>query len=115
MAPKVYPTDVAEQAADSLVAWKQIDPGLRVGNLTQEALAENLSQLRAVQARIAELELELVSLRGTRDEQLARMWDSVKRLRATVKGVYGDDSAQYGLIGGTRMSERKRASRRTAA
>jgi hypothetical protein len=40
------------------------------------------------------------------------MWDAVKRTRATVKGTNGDDSTEYKLIGGTRMSERRRSVRR---
>lgn len=111
---KGYPTDIMDQATDTLEAWKQIDPNLRVGPLTQQVLADGLAQSRAVQAQIAALEKQLVSLRNTRDGQMAQMWDAVKRLRATVKGVYGDDSSQYELVGGTRTSERKRASRRAA-
>jgi hypothetical protein len=34
-------------------------------------------------------------LRNKRDQQLTRMWDVVKRTRATVKGTYGDDSSEY--------------------
>jgi hypothetical protein len=43
------------------------------------------------------------------------VWDTVKRIRAGVKGAYGDDSFEYDLIGGTRRSERKRPARRQAA
>jgi hypothetical protein len=39
------------------------------------------------------------------------MWDKVKRVRAGVKANYGDDSQQYEMVGGTRMSERKRMRR----
>jgi hypothetical protein len=37
----------------------------------------------------------------------------MKRVRAGVKANYGDDSQQYEMVGGTRMSERK-TPRRTA-
>jgi hypothetical protein len=43
------------------------------------------------------------------------MWDALKRVRATVKGVYGDDSSEYDLVGGTRLSERRRPGRRPQA
>jgi hypothetical protein len=43
---------------------------------------------------------------------LSALWDCVKRLRATVKGVYSDDSSEYDLVGGTRLSDRKRTARR---
>jgi hypothetical protein len=38
---------------------------------------------------------------------LAAVWDGVKRLRAAVKGIYGDDSSKCDMVGGTRKSERK--------
>ncbi|HJZ47095.1 MAG TPA: hypothetical protein VKE41_08005 [Roseiflexaceae bacterium] len=57
----------------------------------------------------------MTDLRNKRDERLIRIWDVVKRARATVKGAYGDDSSEYELVGGTRVSERKRAGRRQAA
>ncbi len=36
----------------------------------------------------------------------------VKRVRALVKGTYGEDSTEYELVGGTRTSERKKPVRR---
>ena len=50
-----------------------------------------------------------------RDERLTQMWDAIKRVRATVKGVSGDDSSEYELMGGTRLSERRRPVRRAQA
>jgi hypothetical protein len=41
-------------------------------------------------------------------------WDKLKPVRSTVKGLYGDDSSQYELVGGTRMSDRKTARRNLA-
>ena len=40
------------------------------------------------------------------------LWDTIKRVRATVKGAYGDDSSEYELVGGTRVSEHRRPARR---
>jgi hypothetical protein len=39
----------------------------------------------------------------------------VKRVRSAIKGVYGDDSTQYEMVGGTRMSERKPRTRKRPA
>ena len=55
----------------------------------------------------------MTDLRNQRDAANQDLWDKVKRLRAGVKASYGDDSSQYEMVGGTRMSERKTA-RRTA-
>ena len=42
--------------------------------------------------------MQLSDLRNKRDEQMTQMWDALKRVRATVKGVYGDDSSEYELV-----------------
>ncbi len=115
MAAKGYPTDVLAQATGILAACRQIDPELKAGPLTQSALSDTLAQARATQEQIAALELQLADLRSRRDDDLERMWDAIKRVRATVKGAYGDDSPQYTLIGGTRRRERKRPARRVQA
>jgi hypothetical protein len=113
MPSKSYPPDILTQAADILVACQQIDPQLRAGATTQAAFAETLTQTQATQAQIKALELQLTDLRNRRDEQLHALWETAKRWRATVKGIYGDDSSQYELVGGTRLSDRKRTTRRT--
>src|SRR5689334_17565247 len=115
MASKGYPTDVLAQTAEVLAACKQIDPAMKAGTITQAAFADELAQTKAIQAQLHALELQMTDLRTRRDQHLAHMWDAVKRTRATVKGAYGDDSAEYKLVGGTRVSERKRISRRKAA
>ena len=57
----------------------------------------------------------MIDLRNKRDQRLIGIWETVKRVRYTVKGTYGDDSSEYELIGGRRMSERRRAIRKQAA
>ena len=57
---------------------------------------------------------QLTNLRNQRDTINQSLWDKVKRARAGVKANYGDDSSQYEMVGGTRLSERKSARRRTA-
>ena len=115
MASQGYPNDILAQTADVLAACKQIDPKMKAGAQTQEACAGELAEVRAMQAQIQALELQLTDLRNRRDTRLTHLWDTVKRVRATVKGVYGDDSSEYELVGGTRRSQRKRAVRRAAA
>nr|MDQ2999192.1 hypothetical protein [Chloroflexota bacterium] len=98
-----------------LVACKQIDPNLKPGMLTQAELAAAVTQAQAIQAQINGLELQLIGLRNKREAGLTNMWEALKRARAIVKGIYGDDSSEYELVGGTRMSERKRPVRKQAA
>jgi hypothetical protein len=115
MASRNYPTDILEQATEVLAACKQIDPDLHAGAITQNALADALTQARDWQGEIAALEAQLTTLRNRRKERLEEMWDGIKRMRATVKGIYGDNSAEYALLGCTRISERRRPTRRSPA
>src|SRR5262245_43021288 len=101
MAPKGYPTDILAQTTDVLAACRQIDPDMKTGAQTQAAFADELVQTQAIQTQIQALELQLTDLRNKRDERFTRMWDTIKRVRATVKGAYGDDSFEYELVGGT--------------
>jgi hypothetical protein len=114
MTSRSYPADVLSQAADILAACKQINPNMPAGALTQAAFAQELMQAQAMQAQIVALEMQLTDLRNRRDARLSVVWESVKRVRASVKGAYGDDSSEYQLVGGTRRSERKRPARRAA-
>ena len=60
------------------------------------------------------LDAQLVDLRNKRDEVYSELWDKIKRVRNSVKGIYGDDSSEYEMVGGTRRSGRKPPVRRLA-
>jgi hypothetical protein len=115
MPGKPYPTDVVAQGQAVLEAWLSIDPQLKVGSQTPDSLEGKLAQSAPIERQIDKLDALLTDMRNQRDALCAEIWDVAKRVRATVKGVYGDDSSQYEMIGGTRLSERKPVSRRQPA
>ena len=112
MTKKSYPTDVISQAQVVADAWGQIDPQLTLGELTQAGLRESIGASAPIENEIMSLETRLTELRNQRDDLYASIWDQVKRTRSGVKAIYGDDSSQYEMVGGTRFSERKPYSRR---
>ena len=114
MPTKLYPTDILQQAQETLAAWKKVDAGLALGPLNVGEIEANLSKVDPIQMQISSLEAELTGLRNQRDELYIALWDQVKRARAGFKGIYGDDSSEYEIIGGTRRSERKRPTRKKA-
>jgi hypothetical protein len=65
-----------------------------------------------IEAQITNLETQLNNLCNQRDTVYQSMWDKVKRVRAGVKANFGDNSSQYEMIGGTRLSERKPRTRK---
>jgi hypothetical protein len=107
MPKKLYPTDVLTQAIDIQEAWSRIDEQLTFGNLNVGALVADITQIRSLEHSLSSLEIQLTELRNTRDAVCQSTWDKVKRVRAGVKANFGDDSSQYEMVGGTRLSDRK--------
>ncbi len=115
MPKKLYPTDVLEQAQSVANAWDQIDEEMAFGELTLSALTGELSSAAPIQSQMDALETQLTDLRNQRDTLFVSIWDKVKRVRNGVKANYGDDSSQYEMVGGTRLSERKSPTRKVSA
>ncbi len=107
MSRKISPTDTIEQAGVVLEAWKNIDPTLQFGGMAVTALESELSEARTLYMQIHSLETQLIGMRNQRDTLNLSIWDKLKRVRTGVKSLYGDDSSEYEMVGGTRMSERK--------
>lgn len=114
MAKRFFPTDVFDQAKRVLDAWNQIDNQLTFGKLDIAALVMEINQARGVDEQITSLKNQLTDLRNQRQHLSLSTWDKIKRVRASIKGIYGDDSSQYEMVGGTRLSERKSSARKTA-
>jgi hypothetical protein len=107
MGKKIFPADVIEQAQDVLTGWTQIGSTVAFGTLTSALLTTDINAYAPLDVEISKLEKLLAEKRIQRDGLALAIWEKVKRVRASVRGIYGDDSAQYGHVGGTRMSDRK--------
>ena len=109
MAGKKFPADVLEQALNMQDAWAKIDEQLTIGSLNVGALVMDVNHIRTAEASVLSLENDLTNMRNTRDALYEAAWDKVRRMRAAIKAIYGFDSPQYELVGGTRTSDRKTA------
>ena len=107
MPQKLYPTDLLDQAQAVLDAWNQFDSAATFGDLNCKTLSDEIAAARVRQSQMNALEAQLTNLRNERDASNVELWENVKRVRSAVKGVYGDNSTQYEMVGGTRLSERK--------
>lgn len=101
-----YPTDIIEQSIQVLEGWRQISSPLTVDGAGADDLQTELNNALPLKNQMANLEAQMTTLRNERDAIYQRLWTRVKRVRQAVKGVYGDDSNEYELVGGTRASER---------
>ena len=113
MTKKVYPPNVLEQAQTIVSAWNQIGATVTLATLLPAALSTDITSATALESQLAALELQLTNTRNQRDALYIGLWDKVKRVRAGVKANYGDDSSQYEMVGGTRLSDRKSPVRRS--
>ena len=111
MPNKLYPADVVEQAQSVLDAINQIDAAMNIGTVTNATLGAAIAQAAPLLSQMNALEAQLTNLRNQRDTLYTELWDKVKRVRSGVKANYGDDSSQYEMVGGTRLSERKSPTR----
>ncbi len=105
------PSDTIEQAEVVVEAWKNIDPALQLGGMALTALEGEAAQIRALHMQINSRETELIDLRNQRDALTLSVWDRLKRVRTGVKSLFGDDSSEYEMVGGTRLSDRKHPAR----
>lgn len=115
MPKKFYPPDLLNQAQSVRNAWNAINSGLTFGELTTETMGLEIEQARMLDEEIDKLETLLLNKRNEREARYANVWDNMKRVRAAIKGIYGDNSSQYEMVGGKRMSERKAPARKAAA
>src|SRR5574341_319675 len=109
---KPYPTDLIKKLQTAIATWQTIDPEMKIGNLSMADLEATLKRCEALKREINSLETQLTDLRNQRDEAYSTGWSYVTRMRAGIKGIYGDDSSEYEMAGGTRRSERKPRSRK---
>jgi hypothetical protein len=112
MTNKLYPTDLHEQANSLLNAWNQIDGTQAFGELTPAVLSAELTEAVSLKSQMDALETQITNLRNQYHAKNQSIWDKVKRVRSSIKGIYGDDSSQYEMVGGTRLSERKSPKRK---
>ena len=105
--------ELQNNVALAIEAWST-RPDLKMGEFSLEVLKACRDELAATQAKVDTKEVELDGLRIDLDEQSKRLNQMVRRARSVFRGVFGPDSKEYGQIGGTRASERRKPRRSPA-
>lgn len=91
-----------------LEGWQQIDASLKVGSIALPDVQTQLDSFLKLNNEITSIEITLAKLRNDRKTAQSQLQESRKRILSTIRGLYGDDSNEYEMVGGKRMSERKR-------
>ena len=71
-------------------------------------VAAHVASAQAVQDKIEALSQQLAAAVDERRAALRVLTVDAKQVRLGVKAMFGDDSAEYEKVGGTRASERKK-------
>jgi len=101
------PANTADQATNIDQAWPQIGQGVTLGGVTREGFQGGMTTLQTAEENLASAEAVLTDARNQRKAARHELWELVKRVRSGAKAQFGDDSNEYELVGGTRLSERK--------
>jgi hypothetical protein len=108
-----FPNNIVKQAQELITGWNQINPVPTPNGITTAAFGTELAAATTLDAQIAALEAQITDKRNQREVLYGALWEKMKRIRNVIKGTFGDDSSQYELVGGTRLSDRKPYKRRT--
>ena len=103
---KSSPADTRDQAVQIREAWNTLDPARSYGGFTLTELQTAVTTLDTADILITSLEAQLTQARDGRSEARHTLWEMVKRMRTGAKAEHGDDSTEYAMFGGTRLSER---------
>jgi len=106
--------DIIQEAEDTIQALQKINPDLKIGDISLATLEEAFNLAVANRKQLTTAEKQVTDLSNERVTLLDNLWDMLKRVRNGIKGIYGDNSSQYELVGGTRLSEKKKPAKKTA-
>src|SRR5262249_40108800 len=95
----------------ALKFWEQ-HPEIKLNETNSAQFKKAQSAFQEIMDEIAQHEIELSAKLTERDQLGKTVRDSLSRLRSGVRAFFGPDSKEYEQVGGTRVSTRKRPTRR---
>jgi len=82
--------------------------------LSTARLGAIVTALEAKSAVVKNLRSELSAAVEAKDASMGELKEFLKRARAGAKAAFGDDSLEYERMGGKRLSERKKVTRKAS-
>ncbi|WP_446011975.1 hypothetical protein [Candidatus Electrothrix sp.] len=95
-----------QEANEIKKALEKIDDRLPDG-LKAVDMETKMGELETVVDEVDAVNAERTRLIDRKGEKSQNLSDHMVQVRAAVKGVFGADSEEYDMVGGTRTSERK--------
>jgi vacuolar-type H+-ATPase subunit I/STV1 len=105
---------VVEAARKRLSGLKGIDSPANLGaNLTEAIYTTKIDSVSAKLDTYNQKIAELDQLQNELQQEEAELNDLNRRFLSAGEAVYGPDSSEYEMLGGTRKSERKKATKKS--
>jgi hypothetical protein len=98
--------------AEKIVRVWEANPTFSLGQVTLASLKAELEELRTLRAQTEEARRQVTNLSNSTNTKADAINSIVTRALSGVRAVYGPDSTQYQEAGGTRSSERKKATKK---
>ncbi len=95
-----------QEANEIKKALEKIDDRLPDG-LKAADMETKIVGLETAVDKVDEVNVERTRLVDRKGEQAGHLSDHIVQVRAVVKGIFGADSEEYDMVGGTRTSERR--------
>lgn len=106
------PVDRILSAAEQIAhVWTE-NPTFAMSDLTLAQYQTMITNLRARRSQAEELRTQLTAVVNDTNSQAQAVSDVITRARSGFRAFFGPDSTQYEQAGGTRLSERKRPTRK---
>ncbi len=107
-------TSAVLDAADKrLSGLKGINPPANLGaNLTEAIYTVKIDSVRAKLEAYNQMIAELDRLQNELKQEEAELNDLNRRILSAGEAIYGPDSSEYEMLGGTRKSERKKPTKK---
>jgi len=110
--PSRYTIESVLAGCDKIVRVWTDNPTFALGEITLAGLQAEITDAREKRERLESLRMQITALNNALNEAASRL--AAKRTRALsgLRAVYGPNSTQYEQGGGTRQSEKRRATRK---
>jgi hypothetical protein len=102
-----------QEAGEVKQALEKIGAGLPP-EISAAGMQARIDELEAVVGELDALNADRTRLVNLKQEKAEGASDYIVQARSVVKGIFGADSSQYDMVGGTRASERSKPKKKDA-
>jgi hypothetical protein len=101
-----------QEAGEIKKALEKISATLPDG-ISAAAMGAKITGLETVVSEIDSVNADRTRLINSKGDQAETLSDFIVQVRLAVKAVCGTDSSEYGMVGGTRASDRKKRKKKS--